>query len=274
MRMSHEGQDERSERVERALQWPMMALTIVFLIAVVVPLEHGLDPRIERLAKVAESVIWAAFLGEYLLLLALARDKLQFLRTHVLDAIVVVVPAFRVLRLARIARLARVLNLLRLPSMVAMGARAVQLGNSVYIRYRLGYILIIMAVLLLLVSGAMLYAEHSVNPALSTYAKCLWWGVVTMTTVGYGDASPVTSGGRALAILFMVTGIGLAGVVTATIASVFVGIERRDEDQQVHERLKTLETHLIELRAELKAVAEQNREHVESITHRNEQEAS
>src|SRR6202044_4118684 len=55
-----------------------------------------------------------------------------------------------------------------------------------------------------------------------SYHDALWWAVVTVTTVGYGDRFPVTEGGRAVAVVLMLVGIGLIGVLTATVASVFI----------------------------------------------------
>ncbi len=54
------------------------------------------------------------------------------------------------------------------------------------------------------------------------FADALWWCVVTMTTVGYGDVSPATPGGRIVGIVVMLSGIGLLGLLTATIASLFI----------------------------------------------------
>ena len=50
----------------------------------------------------------------------------------------------------------------------------------------------------------------------------MWWAIVTVTTVGYGDRYPVTAGGRTVAVILMLVGIGLIGVLTATVASVFI----------------------------------------------------
>lgn len=54
------------------------------------------------------------------------------------------------------------------------------------------------------------------------FADALWWSIVTLTTVGYGDISPATLGGRLVGVTIMVTGIGFLGTLTATIASIFV----------------------------------------------------
>jgi voltage-gated potassium channel len=61
------------------------------------------------------------------------------------------------------------------------------------------------------------YLEKDIN-----LADALWWSFVTITTVGYGDITPVSLGGRLIAILIMLFGIGFLGMFTATIASIFV----------------------------------------------------
>ncbi len=77
---------------------------------------------------------------------------------------------------------------------------------------------IIIIIILLIISGscALVYFED-IN-----FPDALWWAVVTMTTVGYGDISPVSQGGRAVGICVMLFGIGLLGIFTASVASLFV----------------------------------------------------
>ena len=57
--------------------------------------------------------------------------------------------------------------------------------------------------------------------AFSNFKNSLWWTIVTMTTVGYGDMAPTTAGGRVLAVIIMFFGISLIAIVTATISSIF-----------------------------------------------------
>lgn len=63
----------------------------------------------------------------------------------------------------------------------------------------------------------------------ATWASALWWSVVTMTTVGYGDISPVTLGGRVIGVVVMLLGIGILGTFTAAVASLFVQHRMREE---------------------------------------------
>ena len=73
-------------------------------------------------------------------------------------------------------------------------------------------------------------------------ADSLWWTIVTITTVGYGDLSPASLGGRLVGVLLMLFGIGFLGILTATLASTFVE-ERRQEGKGVNR--VTVSQHLL-----------------------------
>jgi voltage-gated potassium channel len=75
----------------------------------------------------------------------------------------------------------------------------------------------------MVISSAGLYvAENGINAAISSPLDALWWGVVTLSTVGYGDVYPLTPEGRLAASVLMVLGIGLFSAITATITSYMV----------------------------------------------------
>ena len=83
----------------------------------------------------------------------------------------------------------------------------------------------LLAALGLVIIGAllvMLFERNASGSNIHNYRDAIWWAVVTVTTVGYGDRFPVTEGGRAVAVILMFIGIGLIGTLTATVASFFV----------------------------------------------------
>ncbi|MBN0048218.1 two pore domain potassium channel family protein [Streptomyces actuosus] len=86
----------------------------------------------------------------------------------------------------------------------------------------------VLAITMLTGSWAVVAAEEGArNANLTTYPRALWWSVETATTVGYGDFYPVTPWGRVIGAVVMVVGITTYGIVTAALATWFVGREDR-----------------------------------------------
>jgi hypothetical protein len=84
-----------------------------------------------------------------------------------------------------------------------------------------------------LCSAWMYIAEHGINKAVDNPFDALWWGVVTLTTVGYGDVTPQTTEGRLAAMALMLLGIGLFGAITATITSYIMTTDLRRMESKV-----------------------------------------
>ena len=119
----------------------------------------------------------------------------------------------RVVRLvARIARLSRYFSGLR------------TLGTVLHAkRYDLFTVTIVLGVLLVLASSLMYFAEREIQPeAFSSIPATMWWTIVTLTTVGYGDVFPVTVQGRLLAGFIAVLGIGIFALPAGILGSGFL----------------------------------------------------
>ena len=99
-----------------------------------------------------------------------------------------------------------------------------------------------MAILLLGAIGFSLF-EPAEGPWLNRFGRSVWWGLVTLTTVGYGDVVPVTFLGRLVGVCLMVIGVISLSLVTATVASVF--IERKFRQEKGLEAVKAAQHILI-----------------------------
>ena len=75
---------------------------------------------------------------------------------------------------------------------------------------------------MLLCAVGLFISENGVNDAIRSPLDALWWGLTTMTTVGYGDVFPITAEGRLAAAVLMILGIGLYSLITATVTSFLI----------------------------------------------------
>lgn len=126
---------------------------------------------------------------------------------------------FPALRVARLFRMWRVYRELRLIGMRNLW-RAYRKSRAESALLTLIFLTI---VVLECASIFMLFTErHSANANIKTASDALWWAYVTVTTVGYGDRYPVTSGGRIVGVLLMTIGVGLFGVITGYLANAFL----------------------------------------------------
>ena len=161
---------------------------------------------------VVEYALTLVFVAEFASRFAAAHSRAGYLRGHWID-ILALVPTTRGLRLLRLARL------LRLVRAFAGVYRALSSLPAMAQHRGLALLLVAWAAVMVICSLAMYAAENGVNAAVGSPLDALWWGIVTLTTVGYGDITPVTGEGRLAASILMLLGIGLFSAITAIVTS-------------------------------------------------------
>jgi voltage-gated potassium channel len=195
---------------EVAWELAMAALAVVYVVLGFVVDELPADES--PVIAAAELVLTGFFVLEFGSRILAAHSRLAYLRGHWIDVVALAPP----IRGARVLRLLRLLRLVRAFSGIYRAGLHVQgLARHKAFAWLLFAWLGVMA----LCSAWLYIAEHGINKAVDSPFDALWWGVVTLTTVGYGDVSPVTTEGRIAAMVLMLLGIGLFGGITATITS-------------------------------------------------------
>ncbi|CAA9386845.1 MAG: Potassium voltage-gated channel subfamily KQT; possible potassium channel, VIC family [uncultured Quadrisphaera sp.] len=233
--------EPRRDAWERRAEWPLTLAAIAFLGAYAWPI---LDPSLGRpwstLCTAVTTAVWALFALDYLVRLVLSRQRRRFVRGNLLDLAIIVLPVLRPLRLLRLFTLLSLLN--RYAGMSLRGRVAVYVGGSTLL-------------VLLLGALAVLDAERGAeDTSITSFGDALWWSVTTVTSVGYGDTYPVTTAGRFVGVALMLTGIGLIGVVTASVATWLVQqVSDADEEAEAARRrdLLALSGEIAALREEL-----------------------
>lgn len=214
----HEDSGTRLERWQTRAEWPLALVAVLFLVAYSWEVIGDLDGTARRIAEAVMNAAWAAFAVDVVVQLVLTGQRAHWLRHHLLDVASVVLPVLRPLRLLRLVALVGVLQ--RTAGHSLRGRIATYTAGS--------------SVLILWVAAlAVLDVErHAPGSDITTLGDALWWAFVTVTTVGYGDLSPVTPAGRVIAVALMIGGIAVLGVVTATLASWIVSSVSEEESSE------------------------------------------
>lgn len=239
--------------LERRLEFPMLALALVWLSLLVLELVRGLSPLLEGVGV----AIWGIFLLEFLVRFALSPDRLAFLRRNWLVAIALFVPPLRLLRVfvalrfVRVLSAARFLRVVRIAGSLNRGIRSI--GRKLQKR-GLAYVLLVTIIMLLvLAAGIYSYEGPQQSGMLSNYGESVWVTAVIMTTLG-PDLWPQSWEARVLSLFAGIFGFALFGYLTAALASFFVGRERPEHaavsDGQ-DDRLATLQASIDRLAAQL-----------------------
>jgi voltage-gated potassium channel len=232
---------EESGRVRTPLE-PVVLVATLLLIPVLI-VEADASGGWLTAAYAVNWVIWSVFAFELAAVLYIADRKRAALRAHWLDVAIVVltVPIFgKVLSSFRLFRLFRLLRA------VVVIARAIQAEKRINSGAAFRVMALITLFLVVIAGGAQAVVDADEFP---TFWDGVWWAVVTVTTVGYGDLYPKDVEGRLIGIVVMMLGVGFLAVLTATIASYFVKSDTSSDE--VLTTLHRIEAEMADLKARL-----------------------
>ena len=217
------------DKKEKIYYFFLFVFCIISIVFAILDFTKGLTPTL----IIVDWIVYGLFVMDYIIRLALAESKARFFKENIIDLIAIIPfnSAFRAFRLFRLAKLLRLTKLLRLG---AVSGRLMKYTSRFFDTNGFKYVLLVTSGSILIAAIAMTYIEHM------TFHDALWWAFVTATTVGYGDLSPASGGGRIVAAVLMLVGIGLIGSLTSTITSFFLQAKAPEPSNERVAMVRTL----------------------------------
>ena len=184
--------------------------------------------------KLIEIVIITIFSIEYLLRIFVTNKKFRYIFSfYGLIDLLTILPFYlsltidlRSLRALRLLRLFRILKLVRFNKAINRFQEALKIAREEIIIF-----IFATCIVLYLSSVGIFFFENAIQPdKFSSVFHSLWWAIVTLTTVGYGDIYPLTLGGRIFTFFILILGLGVVGIPAGLIASALTAVRRKEEN--------------------------------------------
>lgn len=216
----------------KAFNLVIQGLVLLSLICFCIETLPDLSDETRYWLYVTEVITVSIFTIEYGLRIFVADNRLKFITSfYGLIDLVAILPFYvatgidlRTVRVLRIFRVFRIFKFLRY-------TKAIERFKVAFRDLKEELILFVIATVLtvFLSSVGIYYFEGEAQPeTFGSVFHCMWWAVVTLTTVGYGDVYPVTVGGRVFTALVLLIGIGIIAVPTGLFASALTRTRKRD----------------------------------------------
>ncbi|MFF3939629.1 potassium channel family protein [Streptomyces phaeofaciens] len=212
--------ESRYARWEQRTEIPLFLASLLFLAAYAARvLAVSMPSGWKNLCGLTMLALWLVFAADYTVRWRLSGQRFpHFVRTHFLHTVVVLLPLLRPLR---IVPLYDAIQRRQGEPRVSLHARVIAYAG--------------LSTLLLGFAGALAVFQlerGAPGATMLTFGDAVWWAAETLSTVGYGDITPVTTGGRAIAMVMMAGGLALLGAVTGSFSSWLLQIFSRESDRR------------------------------------------
>ncbi len=227
--------EESDTRAGRTFDIVVQSLIVLSLLSFSIETIPNLSDRARRWLNMVEIVTVAIFTLEYIARIAVARKKGKYIFSifGMVD-LLAILPFYissgidlRSLRALRMLRLFRILKLARYNKAIRRFYHALLIAREELILY-----VCLTAILLYLAGTGIYYFENPAQPeAFASVFHSTWWAVETLTTVGYGDVYPITTGGQLFTFVVLMLGLGVVAVPAGLVASALSEARDREEKE-------------------------------------------
>ena len=228
-----QGSDTKASRAFDAVVFFLIIFSIITLTIETLP---DLSPTTKWALHICEVVIVAFFTIEYILRIATSSRKRSYIFSfHGIIDLVAILPFYlsigfdlRSARALRLFRIFRILKLARYNDAMARFGKAVS-----YAKEEVMIFLFATLILLYLSAVGIYYFEHQTQPEnFGSIIHSLWWALATLSTVGYGDAYPMTVGGKLFTFVILMCGLGVVAVPAGIVSSALSKVVRNEERKE------------------------------------------
>ncbi|MEY2940717.1 MAG: hypothetical protein RJA67_402 [Bacteroidota bacterium] len=206
----------------------MLFLSVYVLIVLLIETFLPLPQEIKKVLELVDNLVCIIFLYDFGIRFIKAENKVSFMKWGWID-LISSIPSFDFLRFGRLLRLIRLFRILRAFRSVKHIAAHVYQSKSTG---AFTTVLVIAILTLIFSSITILEFETAPNSNINSAEDALWWAFSTISTVGYGDKFPVTTGGRIVGVILMIVGGGLFATMSGFFASWFIGENKTDNNSK------------------------------------------
>ncbi len=221
----------------RIFDWTVIALIVISIVMLSIATLPDLSQPVRSFLTIAEIFVLALFALEYCLRIVTAPRKFGYIFSFygIVD-LMTIVPFcltlgaidLRALRILRLFRIIRILKLSRYSQAMSRFREALALAREEIVLFSA-----VTAILLYLAALGIYHFEHAAQPeAFSSVLHSLWWAAVTLTTVGYGDVYPVTTGGKLFTFVILMCGMGIVAVPAGIIAGALYRVNQNEDREK------------------------------------------
>ncbi|MCE5285987.1 MAG: potassium channel family protein [Pelosinus sp.] len=195
----------------------MAAMAAIIIVSLILQEQSPISDEVLAILQYVDYMIWLIFVADYVIRFVVARDKVYFVRSNVIDLISILPfdALFQGIRAVKIVRLIYMFRIFVYVNRVYKRLNAIILTNNFHQILWFTFATIFMG------ATAIAYIEDM------NIGDALWWSFVTTTTLGYGDIAPQSAGGRIVAAGLMIVGIGFISMLTGTISVFFIRQQKR-----------------------------------------------
>lgn len=228
-------------------------LAVVSIVLVILDLTNDINILIFPFNWINNSIL-LIFTLDYLGRFIRAKRRWQFVYRNIFD-LLAILPFSTIFSFFRLARLTQIVRISLIFRVIGLSGKLTRNLHRFFYGTGLVYMLYISAILLVVSSAIFSQVEHV------SFGNSMWWAIVTVTTVGYGDITPTTPIGRALAVILMFLGIGLIGTLTSAITNIMGRTFGHEDDfvaesnltmqeiEELHQEIRQLTASVNELKA-------------------------